>query len=125
MAFLDSILDQVLGSGQEVQSNFEDLLIGAQSPGRDLRFIRGGIGDVLLNRDQPDPRLVQQQFLPIRQQALQQQFAPEGQFDQSQLLNFLIGGQRGFAQQARPATFSQFLKDPNTGKFLGSQSVPR
>lgn len=128
MALLDNILNNLLSGASQAKGTLDDLILagnqpGFNTPGSFLRFLRGGPGDAILNIDQPDPRLVQQQFLPQKAEALKGQFFPQGQFDESQLLNFMLAGQRGTSRT--PATFSQFLKDPNTGQFLGSQSVVR
>lgn len=132
MALLDNILNNLLSGAGQAKGTLDDLILagnqpGFNTPGSFLRFLRGGPGDAILNIDQPDPQLVQQQIGPIRQEALRGQFFPQGQFDESQLLNFMLAGQRGFGvgRATQPATFSQFLKDPNTGKFLGSKSVVR
>lgn len=62
---------------------FDDLLQGIASPGRGLRFIRGGIGDALLNTDRPTPQLAQQQFLSSRKQMIIDQFKPVEQATQA------------------------------------------
>ena len=117
---VDSILDRYL----QAKGAGDDLLLNANRPqfnlpGADLRFIRGGFGDALLNSDQPNPNLVQQQFGQAQRAAL-----PENaQLGSMLLAPFLQARMLAQAVPPQVGSFGKFLKDPITGKFLGSQSV--
>lgn len=83
-----------------------------------IRAIRGGPGDALLNTDNPDPRLAQQQIIPVQKAALK---------DNATAVATAAVVPRAAAMGTRLMAIggNKVLRDKATGKFVSTNAIKR